>query len=151
MAKKTKQEETKKLEVQEKELEEQLKRTLADYRNLEKRVALEKEELIKSANSGLILRLLPAIDALLLAQKHTKDEGISLSIKKFLDILENEGVKKIETRDKEFNPVLMECVQTIEGEEGKVVEEVKPGYIMGEKVLRPAQVIVGSGKLATSN
>lgn len=143
MAKRAKQEKTKKLEIQEKELEEQLKRTLADYQNLEKRVTLEKEELIKSANKGLILRLLPALDVLMLAEKHTKDEGVSLSIKHFLDILENEGVKKIETEGQDFDPRIMECVQTIEGQEGKVTEELKPGYVLGEKVLRPAQVSVG--------
>ncbi|MBI2031496.1 MAG: nucleotide exchange factor GrpE [Candidatus Levybacteria bacterium] len=150
MAKRAKQEETKKLETQEKELEEQLKRTLADYQNLEKRVALEREDLIRSANKGLILRLLPALDALILAEKHTKDEGVALSIKKFLDILENEGVKQIETKGKEFDPKVMECVQAREvdpstgsGQEGIVIEEIKQGYIMEEKVLRPAQVIVG--------
>lgn len=125
------------------ELETQLKRSLADYQNLEKRALQEKEELRKTANSGLILRLLPALDALILAEKHTKDEGISLSIKNFLDILEYEGAKKIETEGQDFDPHLMECVQTVEGQEGKVIKELKSGYMLGEKVLRAAQVSVG--------
>jgi len=152
MAKKIKkQEEIEELEKQKIELEEHLKRALADYQNLERRIALEKEDLVKSANRGLILRLLPALDALILAQQHTKDEGVSLSIKKFLDILEKEGVKRIETIGKKFDPKFMECVQTAEGEEGIVIEEIKQGYTLGEKVLRAAQVIVGSGKLTTSS
>jgi len=140
------------------ELEIQLKRSLADYQNLEKRALQEKDELKKTANSRLIEKLLPALDALIITEKHTKDQGVSLSIKKFLDILESEGVKKIETQGQDFDPRLMECVQTIEvdpttasGQEGKVMEELIPGYILGEKVLRAAQVIVGSSKLATSN
>src|SRR3990167_9205710 len=147
MAKKTKQEKTKELETQEKELEGQLKRTLADYQNLEKRVALEKEELIKSANRGLILRILPALDTLELALKHTQDDGLKLSIMKIFDVLDGEGVKRIETKDKDFDPTIMEAVQTGEGEENRVLEELSPGYMLDDKLLRPAQVVVGQGKL----
>ena len=125
------------------ELENQLKRSLADYQNLEKRVEENRVEWIKMANKQLLLRLLPGIDALILAEKHTKDEGITLSIKKILDILEDEGVKKIETKGLDFDPKLMECVCAVEGEEGKVIEELKPGYLLHENLLRAAQVTVG--------
>lgn len=126
-----------------KNVENQLKRALADYQNLEKRIASEKSEWIKIANKNLLLRLLPGLDSLILAQKHTQDEGIRLSIKHFLEILEEEGVKKIETEGKDFNPNLMEAVSTKDGEEGKVVEEVRTGYTLFDTILRPAQVTVG--------
>lgn len=129
-----------------KELEDQLKRTLADYQNLEKRVEENRLEWVKMANKQLLLRLLPGLDALLLAEKHTQDEGVKLSIKKILDILETEGVKKIETEGKDFDPNLMECVHAVEGEEGKVIEELRPGYLLYDKVLRVAQVTVGKVK-----
>ncbi len=119
---------------------------MADYQNLEKRVAEEKAGLTKTANRQLLLRLLPALDALFLAEEHTKDQGVVLSIKHFLDILENEGVKKIETKGHDFDPKLMECVQTSEGKEGKVIEELRPGYMLDNKVLRVAQVSVGKGE-----
>lgn len=131
------------------ELEYQVKRTLADYQNLEKRVAEDRMEWIKLANKQLLLRTLPALDSLVLAEKHTKDEGVILSIKTFLDALEQEGVKKIETVGKDFDPNIMECIQVAEVDpsvdtgEGRVVEEVKAGYTLYDKVLRPAQVIVG--------
>jgi len=127
-------------------LENQLKRALADYQNLEKRIAEEKSSWIKTANKDLLLRLLPGLDNLILAEKHTQDEGVKLSIKHFVDALENEGVKKIETVGKDFDPKLMEAVTTQKGEEGKVVEEVRAGYMLYDFVLRPAQVIVGSAK-----
>jgi len=136
----------KKIEQDNKEfenLENQLKRALADYQNLEKRMAEEKSYWIKIANKDLLLRLLPGLDNLILAEKHTQDEGIGLSIKHFIDILENEGVKKIETVGKDFDPKLMEAITTQEGEEGKIIEEVRAGYMLYESVLRPAQVIVG--------
>jgi molecular chaperone GrpE len=124
-------------------LENQLKRALADYQNLEKRIASEKSSWILSSNKNLLLKLLPGLDSLLLAEIHTQDEGVKLSIKHFLDILENEGVKKIETVGKAFDPNLMEAITTQVGEDGKVLEEVRAGYMLYETVLRPAQVIVG--------
>jgi molecular chaperone GrpE len=132
-----------KLREEYEKLENQLKRTLADYQNLEKRVAEDRQNWIKLANRELLIRLLPALDALLLAKKHTKDEGVSLSIKTFMDALREEGVERIEVKDKDFDPQVMECVQVAKGEEGKVIEEVKPGYMLHDKVLRPAQVVVG--------
>jgi len=125
------------------ELENHLKRTLADYQNLEKRTAEDRQELIKTASKGLILRLLPALDTLMIAKKHTNDQGLILSIKQLFDILEREGVKKIDTFKKNFDPKYMECAQTVQGEEGKVMEELKPGYLLNGNVLRAAQVTVG--------
>ena len=126
------------------ELENQLKRTLADYQNLEKRVAEDRAEWIKMANKQLLLRLLPALDGLMLAEKHTKDQGIALSIKAMLDALKTEGVEKIEVAGKDFDPNTMECVQVIEGKEnGKVAEELRAGFTLYGKVLRPTQVAVG--------
>ena len=125
------------------ELENQVKRVFADYQNLEKRVTLEKREWLTKANKDLILRLLPALDFLLLSSKHIENEGLKLSIQKFFDILKTEGVEKIETIGKEFDPNLMEGMKTVEGSENKVVEELKSGFKMGDQVLRPAQVMVG--------
>ena len=129
-------------------LENQLKRALADYQNLEKRIASEKSSWILASNKNLLLRLLPGLDSLLLAEKHTQDEGVKLSIKHFIDSLEAEGVKKIETVGRTFDPNFMEAITTQEGEEGKILEEVRAGYMLYDSVLRPAQVIVG--KSATS-
>ncbi len=133
----------KQVEDQESEVENQLKRALADYQNLEKRIIEEKSNWILSANKDLIVRLLPGLDSLLLALKHTNDEGIRLSVKHFLDIFEQEGVQKIVTENADFDPNLMEAVGTTPGEEGKVVEEVRPGYTLNNSVIRPAQVLVG--------
>ena len=149
-----KHEETKKQNEENKEfanLENQLKRALADYQNLEKRIAEEKSSWIKAANKNLLLKLLPGLDSLLLAEKHTQDEGVKLSIKHFLDILENEGVKKIETVGKVFDPNLMEAVGTAQGEDGKIIEEARAGYMLFDSVLRPAQVIVGQRPSKVTN
>ncbi|MBI2036048.1 nucleotide exchange factor GrpE [Candidatus Microgenomates bacterium] len=133
------------------DLENQLKRALADYQNLEKRSVEQRKEWVKSANKDLLLRLLPVLDTLMLASQHVQDEGILASIKQFEDALKSEGVEKIETMGQEFNPQTMECVVTEQvdpstgsgQEEGKVMEELQAGYRLHDKVLRPAKVKVG--------
>ena len=138
--------ETEKFQEDKEEIENRLKRALADYQNLEKRVAEEKSSWIKMANKDLLLKLMPGLDSLSLAEKHTQDEGVKISIKHFLDILEQEGVKKIKTVGENFDPRTMECVETVEGQDGKVLEELRSGYTIYNEVLRPAQVRVGSAK-----
>jgi molecular chaperone GrpE len=125
-------------------LENQLKRALADYQNLEKRIQSEKMDWIKLSNKDLLLKLLPGLDNLSLAEKHTQDEGVKITIKHFLDIFDEIGVKKIETIGKDFDPNTMEAVATTEGDEGKVLEEVRAGFTLYDTVLRVAQVVVGT-------
>jgi molecular chaperone GrpE len=122
------------------------KRALADYQNLQKRAMDERRELIMSANRDLILRILSVLDTLVLANFHDESEGLKVAIKQFLDVLKAEGVTKIETVGQEFNPHLMEAVAIDKGEENKVLEELRSGFVLNDKVLRPAQVKVGSAK-----
>lgn len=125
------------------DFENRYKRVLADYQNLEKRSREERGEWIKSANKNLLLRLLPVLDTLMLANSHSEDQGLKVSVAQFLDVLKAEGVTKIETIGKDFDPRLMECVETVEGEKDKV-SEVRAGYTLYDQVLRPALVRVGS-------
>lgn len=125
------------------EFEDKYKRALADYQNLTKRTQEERIEWIQTANRELILKMLPILDTLLLASSHSQDKNIQVIIQQFLGILKEEGVTRIETIGKEFNPHLMEAIGTKEEEEGKVIEEARAGFRIAEKVLRPAQVIVG--------
>src|SRR5579863_6806440 len=134
------------LKQQVEEFQNNYKRALADYQNLQKRVQEEKSEWIRSGNKELILRILPVLDTLILAQQHVKDQGLEVSVQQFLDILRSEGVTKIETVGHEFDPQLMECVTTEEGDKNKVLREIRAGFMQYERVLRPAQVTVGKGK-----
>lgn len=127
------------------EWEHKYKRALADYQNLEKRVAEQRREWIISASREVLSRLLPVLDTLILAQKHLNDKGLEVSIQQFLAALAAEGAVRIETKGKKFDPAHMEAVGTEKGEEGKVIEEVRAGYLLHDKLLRPAQVIVGEG------
>lgn len=125
------------------ELEAQIKRVLADYQNLEKRTLEDRKNWISLANKELLLRLLPVLDTLIIASKHFKNDGLDLSIKQFQEVLKAEGLIRIETEGYEFNPETMECVETVEGNDGKVIEELSAGYLLNDKLLRPARVRVG--------
>jgi len=132
------------------ELTNNWKRALADYQNLEKRVMAEKQEFGNYANRELILKLLPVLDTLEKLETHLKNEGLTLVLRQFRDILTKEGLEKIEVLGKDFDPEEMECVDVVEGDEGregKVVEETRPGYKFKGKILRVAQVVVGKEKV----
>jgi len=126
------------------QLDNQLKRSLADYQNLQKRVQEEKSNWIRMANKDLLLKMLPVLDTLMLAHNHLADKGLELSINQFLQALKDEGVEKIKTIGEQFDPNTMEATGTREGKEGEVLDEVRSGFMYYEMVLRPAQVIVGA-------
>jgi molecular chaperone GrpE len=128
------------------ELTEKWKRALADYQNLEKRVESEKKEFVKFSNASLIDKLLGVLDDFERAQKHLKDKGLEIAINQFKSVLQIEGVEEIKTKGKEFEPMLMDCIEVVRGEENKVVEVLEKGYLLNQKVLRPAKVKVGQGK-----
>lgn len=149
-AEKKEPEELKQLKNKLLEAENSYKRALADYQNLQKRVMDERRDLILAANKELLLRILSVLDTLELANKHDESEGLKVAINQFLDVLKSEGVIKIEAIGQEFNPHLMEAVSIASnatdaesGEENKVIEEMRTGFMLNGKVLRPVQVKVG--------
>lgn len=133
-------------EEQVNEWESKYKRALADYQNLEKRVRDDRRNLYQNANKDLLLRFLPILDTLELANKHEGNQGLVLGINQFANILKSEGVVEIKAVGEKFDPTLMEVVSTTEGKEGIVIQEVRKGYLLHDTLLRPAQVIVGKGK-----
>lgn len=138
------------LQEQLEEVTGQFKRALADYHNLEKRVAEGRSEMNSWATNNLIEKLLPSLDYLELATKGAGDEekksgwfkGVEMAIRQLQDTLKNEGLDEIKA-DGQFDPTLHEAVDTRVGDEGKVLEITRRGYVLNGKVLRPAQVIVG--------
>jgi molecular chaperone GrpE len=129
-------------------------RAEADFANYKRRVKQEGDEARRLANAALIINILPVLDDLerALASLNiqlaglTWFDGIRLIYRKLLLVLESAGVSQIEAEGQPFDPRLHEAVMYGEGEEGKVVAEVQRGYKLGDRVLRPAMVIVGKGK-----
>ncbi len=138
------------LEEKVNQLDAQLKRAVADYQNLEKRVSEGRSELTNYVGMELVRRLLPVHDHLEQALKGMSDadrqsgwaKGVELAVKEFEQVLQSEGLVEIPA-DGVFDPALHEAVDTREGENDKILEVVRKGYNLNGKVLRPAQVIVG--------
>jgi molecular chaperone GrpE len=118
-------------------------RILADYQNLERRNREERDEIRKFASEVLLGRMFSALDTLRRAKHHIKDAGLDLAFKEFIAVLSEQGVEEIQTTGRAFDPHEMECIEVVEGEDNKVVEEILPGYRLHGKVLRVAQVKVG--------
>jgi molecular chaperone GrpE len=125
----------------------QLARALADYDNLKKRTEAEKAVWLKFAKEQLLVKLLPAIDSLMLAQSHLKDKGLEISIGEFKNIVKEEGIEEI-TETKVFDENLHEAVELVPGgTKGEISEVIQTGYkFLDGTVVRPAKVIVFSGK-----
>lgn len=130
------------------ELEHKYKLALADYQNLLKRTAKDKQEFVKYANEQLFFELIPVYDNLKIslsfannnADKNGWTEGVKYIVKQFKDFLTNMGVKEIKTKGEKFDPELMEAIK---GKGKKVKKEIKAGYKLNGKVIIPAKVIVG--------
>ncbi|MEW6377788.1 MAG: nucleotide exchange factor GrpE [Thermodesulfobacteriota bacterium] len=146
----------KRLEEKEKELEEihdHLLRLAADFDNYKKRAGREKEEWTKFANEDLIKAVLPFIDNLERAINHAEKvvdtgvmiEGVRLTIQQLLQTLNKFGLSPIESLGKPFDPALHEAmlvVETDQHEPNQVVEEFQKGYLLSDRLLRPATVSV---------
>jgi molecular chaperone GrpE len=146
----------KKLEEKEKETKDHYDRFLrmaADYENYKKRMTREKEEWTKFANEELIKAFLPIIDNLERAVNHSEStgggqnlvEGVKLTLQQLLQALNKFGVTPIESVGKPFDPTLHEAmlvVETDQHEPNQVVEEFQRGYLLSNRLLRPATVAV---------
>jgi len=133
------------------DLESKWKRALADYHNLEKRIDKEKEAFVKFSNAQLLENLLTVLDDLERAEKHLKDQGLSLAINKFKEVLQKENLEEIKAQGEEFNPELMEATEIVAGLKNRVVEVVNKGYLLNNKVLKVAKVKVGNGEKIKEN
>lgn len=126
------------------DLQSKLARALADYQNLEKRFARDSSGIIKFANSNLLGKLLEIRDHLEMAQLHG-DKSLQMILSAFEKLLQEEGVVKINTSGV-YDPTLMECQETVAGAKDQVISVLRPGYMLHDRVLRPARVTVGSGE-----
>jgi len=146
----------KKLGEKEKEVKEhydRLLRVAADLDNYKKRAAKEKEEWVKFANEDLIKALLPFIDNLERAIIHAEKvedaavliEGVRLTIQQLLKALGKFGLSQFESQGKPFDPTVHEAVLVVptdQHEPNRVIEEFQKGYLLNDRLLRPATVSV---------
>ncbi len=131
-----------------------LQRLAAEFDNYRKRAARNQEALVGHAHERLVKELLPVLDdlerALLAAAEHEEaklEEGVRLVHRAFEEALAREGLAEIDANGR-FDPHVHEALLSLpsEAEEGLVIEVVQKGYRLGERVLRPARVVVAGPK-----
>jgi molecular chaperone GrpE len=131
-----------------------LKRLAAEFDNYRKRAAREKGELVARAHERLVKELLPVLDdlerALEAAEQHEEaklEEGVRLVHRALEAALEREGLAEVEI-DGKFDPHVHEALlsQPSDADEGSVIEVLQKGYKLGDRVLRPARVVVAAPK-----
>lgn len=129
------------------------KRAKADYLNLKKQAEKEKEEIAKFAQAGAVLQFLPIYDNLKRAQQHIPEDeqskdwvkGIRHIQKQFEDVMRSMGIVPIATVGQPFDPNLHHAVERVKRDDlasGTIICETKTGFMLGERVLEPAQVTV---------
>ena len=133
-------------------LEDQLKRVAADFDNYRKRTAREHAQLVTGANERLLKELLPILDdlerALEAAAQHEEaqlEAGVRLVHRALDDLLRKHGVAEIATEGR-FDPHVHEALlsQPSEADEGSVIQVLQKGYKLGDRVVRPARVVVAA-------
>lgn len=146
---------TEKLQAELSEQKDKFIRLYSEFENFRRRTAKEKLELIQSANEELLKTLLPVIDDFARAEKSFKDkndkelEGFFLIYNKFKKILDQAGVKIMEVKSgSAFDPDFHEAITQVPAPDdelkGKVVDVIESGYLLNDKVIRFAKVVVGS-------
>lgn len=150
-----------KLQTMEKEAKEtydRLLRVSADFENYKKRASREMEDFRKYANQALLKDMLSVVDNLELAINSSSDgekadqsliEGLNLTLNEILKVFEKFHVKPIEARGKTFDPTFHEAVmreETDDYPENTVISEFQKGYLIHDRLLRPAMVVVAVPK-----
>ena len=130
-----------------------LQRLKAEFENYKKRVARDQGDLVARASERLVKQLLPVLDdlerALEAAAAHeeaTLEDGVRLVHRSLADALAKEGLVEVET-DGTFDPHTQEALlaQPSDADEGAVIQVLQKGYKLGDRVLRPARVVVSAG------
>jgi len=129
-------------------------RAQADFMNFKRRSEQDRAEYARFANANLMLEILPVLDDLERALEHVPAklasiawvDGINLIYRKFKATLESQGLTEIEALGKPFDPSRHEAVRQAKGKEGIVIEEIRKGYQLHDKVIRPTMVVVGNGE-----
>ncbi|MBS3151043.1 nucleotide exchange factor GrpE [Candidatus Woesearchaeota archaeon] len=127
-------------ESKEKNFLEDLQRVQADFENYIKRVDKEKDRIKEIAKAELLLKLISIKDDFDKAVD-INNEGVKIIHNNFKKFLEEEGVKEIKSLGEEFNHNLHEVIK--KNGDGKITEEVQKGYMLNDKILRIAKVIIG--------
>lgn len=137
-------------------------RAMAEMDNLRKRQQREKEDLTKFCNENILREILPVIDNLERAVEHAGElakasgllEGVEMTLSQFSSVLKKFGVEAISSKGEKFNPdhhQAMGQLETLDVEANHVAQEMQKGYLLNNRLLRPAMVMVAKAPPEENN
>ena len=143
-----------KLREENKQLMDELLRKQAEVENIRKRIEREKQDFLQYSLLSTVKELLPILDGFERALESSGSgeeyrKGVALIHQQFAGVLQKLGLKRVETKEREFDPRLHEAVAIIESDqhpEHRIVEEMQPGYTFRDRLVRPAMVKVSKGR-----
>lgn len=132
-------------------------RTAADFDNFRKRSRREVDDAKKAGREEMLKEFLPVFDNLeraIQSSQRAQDvkavaDGLNMILRQFLDTLGRVNIQKVASTGQQFDPTVHEAIQQVESDEhepGTIVAEVQPGYVQGERLVRPAMVVVAKPK-----
>jgi len=137
------------------ELKEKNLRLLAEFENYKKRTMRERLELLNSASKDVIIALIPVLDDFDRAKRHAEEgsseeqfsEGVRLVYNRLYNILQSLGLKAMDSVGETFDPELHEAITEVPAPEenlrGKILDVIEKGYMLNDKIIRHAKVVVG--------
>lgn len=147
--------ETEKIREELEAMKDKYLRLVAEFDNFRRRTAKERVELMQTAGKDVLQALLPVLDDTERATKQLKasddvesiKEGVMLVFSKFQSVLQQQGLKRMESVGQTFDAELHEAITEVpvneEEKKGKIIDEIEPGYYLNNKIIRHAKVVVG--------
>jgi len=134
----------KKCDQEKEEYKQKYLRALADYQNLDRRAREDRETNIERGKVQTVVALLPILDSIEQAEVFVSDPGLKIVKEQFVTALQKIGVTEIEVQDKQYDPLTAEVIEMVPSDEdGIVVDVVRKGYMMNNRIIRIAHVKVG--------
>lgn len=124
-------------------------RALADYQNLEKRIETIKIDVQQKTRNDIVSRFLSVLDHLEKAEAFMQDDGLKMIANEIRSVITDVGLEELDLVGKEYDPYTAEAIDVVQGEHDNIVVDIlRKGYKIGDRIIRPAQVRVSKAQIS---
>ncbi len=124
-------------------------RALADYQNLEKRIEAMKADVQQKTRNDIVSKFLSVLDHLEKAEAFMQDDGLRMIANEIRSVISDVGLEELDLVGKEYDPYTAEAIDVVQGEHDNIVVDIlRKGYKIGDRIIRPAQVRVSKAHIS---
>lgn len=124
-------------------------RALADYQNLEKRIEAMKADVQQKTRNDIVTKFLSVLDHLEKAEAFMQDDGLRMIANEIRSVISDVGLEELDLVGKEYDPYTAEAIDVVQGEHDNIVVDIlRKGYKIGDRIIRPAQVRVSKAHIS---